>query len=251
MLEVAMTPTLEEILRTRRVCAPDGTKISLDYEITVSEGEKLQELIIDKRPIVSLEVGLGYGISALFICEAMSKIGGKRHILIDPDPWHQGAGLHNLRKSGFGSLVDFRQHESQVALPQILAEGTRIDFAFIDGWHTFDHVLVDFFYIDKMLRVGGVVAFDDAHQSAVHQVCRFVATNRAYRVCAVVGGTPFKRLGARIARWGAGHSQLLRRLMHNRISETDESLGFFWNSRFIAFEKLSDDTRRWDFHREF
>jgi hypothetical protein len=54
-----------------------------------------------------------------------------------------------------------------------------------------------------------------------------------------------------MARWAARHFQLFRRLVHNRISETDEHLGFFWDSRFIAFEKLADDTRRWDFHREF
>ena len=247
-----MIPTLEEILRTHTVCAPDGTKIPLDYAITAAEGEKLQELIIEKRPAVSLEIGLGYGISALFICEAMAKVGGKRHILIAPDQsgWH-GIALHNLREAGFGPLIDFREQESQVALPQLVAEGTKIDFAFIDGWHTFDHVLVDFFYIDRLLRIGGIVAFDDANQSAVHEVCRFIATNRAYRVCAVVGGTTSQTIGGRMARWGARHFQLFRRLVHSKISETDEHLGFFWDSRLIAFEKLADDTRRWDFHREF
>jgi predicted O-methyltransferase YrrM len=225
----------------------------LDYAITNAEGEKLQQLIIDKQPTVSLEVGLCYGISALFICEAMSKVGGKRHIVIDPiqsSRW-QGIGLRNLREAGFGPLIDFREQESQAALPQLIAEGTRIDFAFIDGWHTFDHTLVDFFYVDRLLRVGGIVAIDDANWNAVHQVCRFIATNRAYRVCAVIGGTGFKTLGARMAKWGASHCQLFRRLVHSRISETDEQLGFSWDSRLIAFEKLADDTRRWDFHREF
>jgi predicted O-methyltransferase YrrM len=248
-----MISTLEEILKTRTVCAPDGTRIVLDYAIDATEGEKLQQLILDKQPIVSLEVGLCYGISAMFICEAMAKVGGKRHILIDPTQssgW-QGIGLRNLFEAGFGPLIDFREQESQVALPQLVAEGTKIDFAFIDGWHTFDHVLVDFFYIDRLLSVGGIVAFDDANQSAVHEVCRFIATNRAYRVCAVVGGTTSQTFGARMARWGARHFQLFRRLVHSKISETDEHLGFCWDSRLIAFEKLADDTRRWDFHREF
>jgi hypothetical protein len=137
----------------------------------------------------------------------MAKVGGKRHILIAPDQsgWH-GIALHNLRKAGFGALIDFREQESQIALPQLVAEGTKIDFAFIDGWHTFDHALADFFYIDRLLRVGDIVAFDDAIQSAVHEVCRFIATNRAYRVCAVGGGTSSKTLGARMARWGQGAS---------------------------------------------
>ena len=39
--------------------------------------------------------------------------------------------------------------------------------------------------------------------------------------------------------------------LRSSTSETDEHLGFFWNSRLIALEKHVDDTRRWDFHRDF
>src|ERR1700751_5803532 len=108
-----MNSTLEEILRTRTVFAPDGTKIALNYEINTTEGEKLQQLIVDKQPVVGLEVDLCYGISALFICEALHKVGGKRHILIDPTQssgW-QGIGLRNLPEAGFGPLIDFREQE--------------------------------------------------------------------------------------------------------------------------------------------
>ena len=52
----------------------------------------------------------------------------------------------------------------------ILEQGKIFDFAFIDGWHTFDHTLVDFFFINKMLKPGGVVAFDDAQRHAVGRV---------------------------------------------------------------------------------
>jgi predicted O-methyltransferase YrrM len=248
-----MTPILEEILRTGEVSAPDGKKIGLHSAIDATKGEKLQDLILAKRPHVSLEVGLAHGVSALFICDAMMRVGGRRHIAIDPvqrSGW-QEIGLRNLDKAGFGPMVDFRERESQVALPQLLSEGAEIDFAFIDGWHTFDHVLVDFFYIDRMLRVGGVVVFDDASWSSVHPVCRFVATNRAYRACGFVGEAPPTRIGARVARWAARRNGFARRLFNTRLSIPDEDLGFSWNSRLIAFEKLADDSRAWDFHREF
>jgi len=32
-----------------------------------------------------------------------------------------------------------------------------VDFAFIDGNHVFEYVLVDFFLIDKLLRPGGAI----------------------------------------------------------------------------------------------
>ena len=65
-----------------------------------------------------------------------------------------------------GQLLSVRAHISE-------AQGERIDFAFIDGAHTFDHALVDFFYIDRMLNVGGIVAFDDLGFPCIEKVCRF------------------------------------------------------------------------------
>lgn len=213
----------------------------------------LQQLIARKRPIISLEVGLAFGVSALFICEALSAAGGKRHIIIDPvqDSGWKRIGLQNLERAGFGSLIDFRQEESQVALPQLQGEGVGIDFAFVDGWHTFDHALVDFFYVDRLLRPGGIVAFDDAQFPGVHKVCRYIAANRAYRVCGVLGRVRPARMPARLMRWAARHSKKLRRVVQDRFVQPDETLGFSWDSRLVAFEKIANDNRTWDFDRDF
>jgi len=34
-------------------------------------------------------------------------------------------------------------------LPRLLESGKKIDFAYIDGWHTFDYTLLDWCYIDR------------------------------------------------------------------------------------------------------
>jgi hypothetical protein len=60
-------------------------------------------------------------------------------------------------------MIELHEAPSFQVLPKLQADGLRIDFAFIDGCHTFDYAMVDFFYIDKMLRVGGVVVFDDEY----------------------------------------------------------------------------------------
>ncbi len=248
-----MLPLLEQILRKQEVLSADGTPIPLHSAITEAEGAKLQQLIAQKCPVVSLEIGLAYGVSALFICEALSKAGGERHIVIDPgqEAWFQGIGLRHLKEAGFGPLIDFRQQKSHNALPQLVTEGVRIDFAFVDGFHTFDHVLVDFFYVDLLLRVGGIIAFDDANSPPIHTVCRYVATNRAYRVCGEVGTMRHKGLAARTLCWSARRSAILRRILRSRFSEPDEALGFSTDSSLIAFEKISEDTRKWDFDRDF
>jgi Methyltransferase domain len=54
------------------------------------------------------------------------------------------------------------------------------DFAFVDGMHTFDYVFTDFFYIDKMLPVGGVIVFDDVYYPSIRKLCRYILTNLPY-----------------------------------------------------------------------
>jgi predicted O-methyltransferase YrrM len=247
---------IEEILGSGTVRSADGSAVlPLDSAVDREVGDFLQRIISDKRPSVSLEVGLGYGVSALFICEAMINVGGQKHIVIDPNQTRQwrGIGVHNLREAGFSALVELHEEESQLALPSLAADGVRVDFAFIDGWHTFDHALVDFFYVDRLLRVGGIVAIDDAPFQSLHQVCRFIATNRAYRVCAVSrrGAKTRARPLARFVTWMASRSAEVRRLVKPKFSLPDEQLGFRADCRCIAFEKLADDARNWDFHREF
>jgi hypothetical protein len=60
-------------------------------------------------------------------------------------------------------------------LPRLAAAGARIQFAFIDGWHTFHHTLVDFFFVDRMLNVGEIVIIDDVGYSSL---CHFILNNR-------------------------------------------------------------------------
>ena len=50
------------------------------------------------------------------------------------------------------------------SIPKFLTKKP-FDFIFIDGWHTFDYTLVDMFYADRLLRIGGYLLIDDAlHQ---------------------------------------------------------------------------------------
>ena len=51
---------------------------------------------------------------------------------------------------------------------------------YIDGNHTFDFALLDFWYLDRMSPVGGVVAFNDCAMPAVHKVIKFLLTHRRY-----------------------------------------------------------------------
>jgi hypothetical protein len=82
----------------------------------------------------------------LYICEALSGQGSGRHTILDPGQYSDfhGVGIANLKRAGF----DFFE---LIEKPALLAEGRKFQFALIDGWHTFDHTLLDLFYVNRLL----------------------------------------------------------------------------------------------------
>jgi len=263
-----MNPVLEKILRTGNTTSANGEIIKAHSQISEKEGEFLQEIISEVRPKVSLEIGLAYGIASLFICEALAKVQAERHIVIDPfqreawkgNPGWKGIGLLNLRRAGYEKMIEFHEAPSFRVLPKLEADGVRIDFAFIDGWHTFDYVMVDFFYIDKMLRVGGVVVFDDSYYPSIRKACRYILTNLPYSVFQKPAPDASHRVT--LKRWLAFNlpifSNEVRRIAKPEILEPDHKLGLR-DPGYVALRKEKEDvcgdgsngTRRWDDHREF
>jgi predicted O-methyltransferase YrrM len=261
-----MNPVLAEILTNKKVKAPDGSTVALDHHIQADEGEALQALIRATRPRVTLEIGFAYGISTLYICEALVDVGGDRHIVIDPkqaDQW-RNIGLFTIKSAGYGDLIDLHYESSHRVLPGLERAGQRIDFALIDGWHTFDYALLDFFYVDRLLNVGGVVVFDDTFfYPAIRKVARYVAKHRNYAPIAN-DGTPLLSVKRRAFSTAVSVLRLpvirviAKRLLRPEILQPDHELNLP-SANFIAFRKTADDllgdgtseTRKWDQHFEF
>jgi predicted O-methyltransferase YrrM len=258
---------LEEIFTTRRISRPDGSTVPYEYSISADEGAALQQIIRDVKPRVTLEIGLAHGVSALFICEALKEVGGERHIVIDPGPvdgWND-VGLHTIERGGYASLIEFHNAPSHQVLPQLEQKGERIGVALIDGWHTFDYVLVDFFYIDRILDVGGVVMFDDTRwYPGIRKVARYVATHRRYRPLPnpptsfrpSVGRRLFEAAASLLAT--APLKPLSKLIVRPDILEPDAALGLPPDNH-IAFRKMENDvlgdgsrgTRAWNQHVDF
>lgn len=164
------------------VARSDGTVHSLfPVATSAAEGEALRSWVTREAANQTIEVGLGYGISALFICEGLLANGGTNaeHVVIDP---HQNTrfancGLQFLDDAGIADMVVFHAGESQVVLPRLLAEGRRFDLGFVDGNHRFDAVFVDLVYLGRLLSAGGIVFVDDYQLPAVARAASFFVTN--------------------------------------------------------------------------
>lgn len=220
---------------------PNGDQVPLESGISEEEGIFLQKIIKKIKPKVSLEIGLAQGISAMFICEAMKELGAEKCIIIDPgqetkteyDDW-KCIGLYNLGKMGCSNIVEFYNCPSELELPKLLEMGVKVDFAFIDGWHTFDHCLLDFFYINRLLNVGGVICFDDVDMPSVSKVIKYVTNYPAYEI---YGYLP----------------KMVKQIIWSIVGDAIKfrhSRNMFIN-RCIAIQKVDEDRRLWTWYKHF
>ena len=155
--------------------------------IGVEEGLALREWVRKEGALRTLEVGLGYGVSTLFICEALLENGlGVRHVAADPYqferlPIHRttyvGVGLQTLEEAGVRELVEFYAEESELMLPRLLAEGRRFDLAFLDGNHRFEGVFLDLIYSGRLLEEYRIVFVDDTQLPGARRAVDFCIAN--------------------------------------------------------------------------
>jgi predicted O-methyltransferase YrrM len=151
------------------------------------EGRALREWVRREGALRTLETGLGYASSTLFICEGLLANGADgMHVAIDPHqldspPGHRtrysGGGLRTLEEAGIRHLVEFHAEGSEIVLPRLVAEQRSFDFAFLDGNHRFEGVLLDLIYAGRLLPEGGVVFVDDHQLPAVRRAVRFCLAN--------------------------------------------------------------------------
>ncbi len=164
------------------VARSDGSLHTLfPIAVTEAEGEALRAWVIREGAAQTIEIGLGYGISALFIGEALLQSGGEhvRHVAVDPfqSTRFAGCGSQFLEDAGLAALVELHEEGSQTALPRFLSEGRRFDLAFVDGNHRFDGVFLDLIHLGRLVCPGGIVFLDDYQLPAIVRAASFCTTN--------------------------------------------------------------------------
>lgn len=235
-----MNSVLEEILRTSRVKDHNNVPRPLLGSMSEEKGDLIIQVFEAVQPDTSVETGFAFGISTLFACAALERNGkSARHVVIDPlqTVLFEGIGLLNINRAGYDRFVELQETGSELALPQLFQAGTRLQAAIIDGYHTFDHALIDFFYINKMLDIGGVVIIDDVNMPSVARLVAHISTYPCYRV---YGGTKMPRAPNPLV---ALRRQFNRKALSGKYSRDNPSC--------IALQKSAPDARDWDWHADF
>lgn len=159
----------------RRVYIDSQAK-KIHSAIKEPEMNAIIDIITKNNFIKCLEVGMAFGISAVSI------LSNKKCSLISIDPnqstqWENN-GVKLLKEFNYNSRHQLIEKKSYEALPTILKDHeASFDFIFIDGWHTFDYTLVDFFYSNLLLKINGIIMIDDALHKGVTDCIKYLNKN--------------------------------------------------------------------------
>jgi predicted O-methyltransferase YrrM len=252
-----MNAVVERIYTTRTVTDGTATYSALNVEglptyMDASEGSLLQRVVSAVQPAASLEVGMAYGVSTIFICEALSRLPHEAtHIVFDPFQYAKwrGVGVRNVREAGFERYVQLREERSEVGLPKLLERGARIDVALVDGLHTFEQCALEFYYIDRLLNVGGVVVFDDADWRSVNRVVRLALSYDSYAVYDTSGPALGRTRLTTLVRRALVRLPRADRILRPDVLRRDWDLGVA--ASCVALRKTRDAPRGNTFWRDF
>jgi predicted O-methyltransferase YrrM len=245
-----MNTISETILKEGAVRDEDGNAHQLHSQTSLQQCQFLQQLVSEIDAKVCLEIGLAYGVSSLFICEVIAKKKSQRFISIDPfqaGPW-KNIGLLNLKRAGYSDFVEFHCDLSHNVLPKLLSNGETIDFAYVDTSKVFDVVLLDAYYLTRLLRKGGVLVFDDCPWPGINRMVRYISQWPHLKVYALHGIYQVSKKIKVLSRIASIIPRKERLFAHSFLVP-DDSLGV--NANCIAFQKMGDDVRKWDWHQNF
>lgn len=161
----------------------------MEYDFTNSWFEQtgglnnFENFILHSKPLKILEIGSYEGAASSYLIEHLGhQEGFELHCI---DTWEGGiehgeGGVaetdmqivemrfnHNIKvaKSKFSEEVTVHKHKmtSDQGLVKLLAEGKKnyFDFIYVDGSHQPQDVLIDAVLAFKLVRVGGIIGFDD------------------------------------------------------------------------------------------
>jgi predicted O-methyltransferase YrrM len=205
---------LQDMYSKAMVFTADNKGIKYNSGVGPPEGYYLYNLVKENKLKHILEVGMAYGTSALYMCEALKE--NKSGVLTSIDPFQstqwQGIGMLNIRRAKLNKFHKLIENYSCLAMPDLITKKAKYDLIFIDGMHLFDYTLIDVFFAVSLLNKNGIIVIDDIRHAGVKKALKHMLANYKF----------------------------LRYIEDTAVAET-----------MATFVKADEDTREWNFHADF
>ena len=217
-----------------------------EFEITGAiEIEEIRffESLLDTDCNIVLDIGVGKGVSTVLF-SALAGI--TKVIAVDPyqSTEHNNSSLKLAEVLKLSSDILLIEKKSIDANQEITELGLKTDFAFVDGYHSFDCTLIDFIVANEHLKVGGLIAFHDCFYHQKQAVIGFVLKNRDYEFVKkypVCKHSLLKRLARFVIHVVRYKTNPVRHFRLLNPFKTDSSL--------VVLRKISnDEPKYWEFN---
>jgi hypothetical protein len=170
----------------------------------------------------------------------------RRIKLFDPkqmDVWH-GVGVTYLERAGI-DFFDLMLEPSEFALPDLLrSQPEGLDLILIDGWHTFDQMMLNLFYANRLVRVGGYIVVDDCDWESVSAAVSYYKNYPAFE--------QVKEPTMIAHSWGQNVARIITTMFPSRLARMILPASIYGSiyrrmifRSMVAFKKVSADTRSW------
>jgi predicted O-methyltransferase YrrM len=182
-VSLSFCPELEELYRLGHAVGQTGKVFdNVSALSTPNNLRTLRALMMERRPLQTLEVGLAFGGSAMTMAVShrdLQQPPARQHTALDPHQrqhWDNCA-VQALERAGLIGYVDVREQPSAIALAELVGRRATFDLIYVDGSHLFDDVFVDAYFGFRLLSDTGLILFDDCTIDHVSKVLKFVTTN--------------------------------------------------------------------------
>lgn len=219
--DIQVNTVLQKMYSEQAVYDKNNKKIKYNSGVGPVEGWHLYNLVKSNQFNKILEVGMAYGTSALFMCQALKENNAPGYLIsIDPNQSTQweGIGRLNIERAGLLKYHRIMETTSDKAMAYLLSSNIdgdapeSFDMVFVDGMHLFDYTLLDIYFAAKLVRLYGVIVIDDIRHKGVAKAIKYINLNYKF----------------------------LKLIEINVASQT-----------MATYVKIADDTRLWNFHIEF
>lgn len=140
--------------------------------ISKEQGEGLRELIIKNNCKQVVEFGASFGISTIYLADAVRQIGGQ--VVTTELIESKGIkALQNINEVGLSEFVDLRIGDAMKTLEK---DTTPIDFLFLDGWK--DLYLPLFRMLEPRFHANTLIYADNMDMAATRDYANYIFKNK-------------------------------------------------------------------------
>jgi predicted O-methyltransferase YrrM len=147
--------------------------------ISPQQGMWIYDLCRQLKPTKTVEIGLAYGFSTIYILAALHVNGSGSHVAVDPfQHSYHDIGLSQPERVGMEQSFSHLSEKSVPAMADFSRRRELFEFIFVDGNHRFDDALVDFTLSAELCPLDGYVVLDDMWMPSIQRTESFIRRNR-------------------------------------------------------------------------